>query len=93
MNHQRQLKAKVENQVKRMQKAEKERPHLLAQTAYVGTLGLILVLPIVGGAYLGLWLDGLVMGYSLRWTLSFIFLGLLIGCFNVYFFIRDNNSN
>ena len=92
MNHQRQLKHKVESQVKRMQKAEKERPNLLAQTAYIGTLGLLLVLPLVGGAYLGQWLDSLMDGYSVRWTLSFIFLGLLIGGFNVYLFIQKTNS-
>ena len=88
MNDHRRLKQKVENQVKRMQKAEKEHPNLLAQTAYIGTLGLLLVLPIVGGAYLGQWLDSLMEGYSVRWTLSLLFLGLVIGGFNVYLFIQ-----
>lgn len=92
MNDHRRLKQKVENQVKRMQKAEKEHPNLLAQTAYIGTLGLLLVLPIVGGAYLGQWLDSLMEGYSVRWTLSLLFLGLVIGGFNVYFFIQDKNE-
>ena len=92
MNHHRRLKQKVENQVKRMQKAEKEHPNLLAQTAYIGTLGLLLVLPIVGGAYLGQWLDSLMEGYSVRWTLSLLFLGLVIGGFNVYLFIQKTNS-
>ena len=92
MNYHRRLKQKVENQVKRMQKAEKEHPNLLAQTAYIGTLGLLLVLPIVGGAYLGQWLDSLMEGYSVRWTLSLLFLGLVIGGINVYFFIQDKNE-
>ena len=92
MNHHQRLKQKVENQVKRMQKAEKEHPNLLAQTAYIGTLGLLLVLPIVGGAYLGQWLDSLMEGYSVRWTLSLLFLGLVIGGINVYFFIQDKNE-
>ena len=92
MNDHRRLKQKVENQVKRMQKAEKEHPNLLAQTAYIGTLGLLLVLPIVGGAYLGQWLDSLMEGYSVRWTLSLLFLGLVIGGINVYFFIQDKNE-
>ena len=52
-------------------------------------LGLILVLPVVGGAYLGRWLDGLVEGYSMRWTLSLICVGVVIGAVNVYFFIRE----
>jgi ATP synthase protein I len=30
-------------------------------------------------AYVGQWLDGLVPGYSMRWTLSLIVLGVGIG--------------
>ena len=72
-----------------MQKAERERPTLLGQTVYIGTLGLLFVLPVVGGAYLGHWLDGLVEGYSVRWTVSLILLGVFIGGLNVYLFIRE----
>jgi ATP synthase protein I len=48
-----------------------------------------MVLPIIGGVYLGHWLDGLLDGYSTRWTLSLLFTGLVIGIFNVYFLIKD----
>jgi len=84
-----QLRDKVERQAKRMKKAERERPTLFAQTIYIGTLGLVFVLPVVGGAYLGHWLDSLVEGYSTRWTLSLIFVGLVVGAFNVYLLIRE----
>jgi ATP synthase protein I len=79
---------RVEQQAKRMQRAERERQTLLAQTVYLGTLGLMFVLPVVGGAYLGHWLDGKLAGYSMRWTLSLLFLGIVIGAFNVYWLIR-----
>lgn len=72
-----------------MKKAEKERPNVLSQTIYIGTLGLLLVLPLVGGAYLGLWLDSLADGYSIRWTLSMLLLGLFVGVINVYLFIKE----
>lgn len=78
----------VERDAGRMKKAAAEREHLLAQTVYLTTLGLVLVLPVVAGAYLGHWLDGLRPGYSMRWTLSLLFLGLVVGAFNVYFLIR-----
>ncbi|MGR9053835.1 MAG: AtpZ/AtpI family protein, partial [Gammaproteobacteria bacterium] len=65
------------------------RPNLLAHTVYLGTLGLVMVLPVVAGAYLGHWLDGKMPGYSMRWTLSLLFAGLAIGIFNVYFLIRN----
>jgi ATP synthase protein I len=83
------LRKKVEYQAARMRQADRERPTLLAQTVYVGTLGLLLVLPVVLGAYLGRWLDSLLEGYSLRWTLSLIISGVVVGAVNVYLFIRE----
>ena len=79
----------VEQRVKRLIRAGRERPTVLGQSIYLGTLGLLLVLPMVGGAYLGRWLDGMAEGYSLRWTLSFLFLGIVIGAVNVYLFIKE----
>ncbi len=89
MNSNEQLRKRVEQQARRMKQAEKDRPTLVSQTVYLGTLGLVFVLPVVGGAYLGRWLDGLVEGYSMRWTLSMLFLGIIVGAVNVYFYIRD----
>jgi ATP synthase protein I len=83
------LEESVKKEVERMKRAEKERPTLLAQSVYAGTLGLLLVLPAVAGAYLGRWLDGRFAGYSVRWTVSLIVLGLVIGAVNVYLFIKE----
>ncbi len=87
--YQQQLRDKVDQQARRMRKAERERDSLLAQTVYLGTLGVVFILPVVFGAYLGQWLDGLVAGYSVRWTLSLLLLGVVIGAMNVYLLVRD----
>jgi ATP synthase protein I len=71
-----------------MRQAERERPGLLAQTAYLGTLGLIVVLPMVGGAFLGRWLDQRVAGFSMHWTLSLLFAGLVVGVYSAYLLIK-----
>lgn len=89
MNDRKRLSKDVERQVKRMKKADKERHTVLAQTIFLGTLGLVFVLPVVAGAYLGRWLDGMVQGYSIRWTLSLLFLGVIAGGFNAYLMIRE----
>jgi ATP synthase protein I len=83
------LRKQVERQAQRMKKAENERPTLIGQTVYVGMLGLLFVLPLVGGAYLGYWLDSLASEYSFRWTVSFIIVGVLVGALNVYLFIKE----
>jgi len=85
----RELRQRIEQDARRLRKAEREREGILVQTIYLGTLGLVFVLPVVAGAYLGHWLDGLSEGYSMRWTLSLLFLGLVVGAFNVYFLIRS----
>jgi len=82
------LSAKIEKQAERMARAEREHPTLLAQTVFLGTLALLFVLPVVGGAYLGLWLDGRAAGYSYRWTVSLLVTGVILGAINVYLYIQ-----
>jgi ATP synthase protein I len=83
------LGRQVEQDARRIAKGEREQPGILVQTVYLGTLGLVFVLPLVAGVYLGHWLDGRTAGYSMRWTLSLLSLGLVVGVLNVYFLIRS----
>lgn len=83
------LEEEVARRARRLRRAAEEQPSLLAQTVFLGTLGLLFVVPVVGGAYLGRWLDGLAAGYSVRWTVSLILLGVMVGAVNVYLFIRE----
>ena len=83
------LHERVERQARRLRSAERERGTLIAQTVFLGTLGIVFVLPVVGGAYLGRWLDDLASGYSMRWTLSLIVLGVVVGAVNVWLLVRE----
>jgi ATP synthase protein I len=87
-NHE-QLRKQIDRQVRRMEKAQREHATLLSQTVYIGVLGLVFVLPVVAGAYLGRWLDTLVAGYSIRWTLSMLFIGVVVGAVNVFLLVRE----
>ena len=89
MNNQQRLKKKIESQIKRIKKAEHDRPNLLSQSVNISSLVLVMLLPVIAGLYLGHWLDGMMEGYSMRWTFSLLFIGLVIGIFNVYFLIKD----
>ena len=79
----------MEKQARRIKQAEKDKRTLLGQTIYLGTLGLLFVLPMVGGAYLGQWLDSLTAAYEVHWTVSLIVLGVVVGAVNVYLFLRE----
>lgn len=85
----RRLEERVARQVDRMKRAEQERRTLLGETIFLGTLGLLFVVPVVAGAYFGRWLDSRLEGYAIHWTISLIFLGILVGAVNVYLFIRE----
>ena len=88
MNDLDRLKDRIERQVERMKQAEADRPTLLAQAAYLGTLGLLLAIPMVAGAYLGHWLDERRPGVSMQWTLGLLLGGLVVGVVNVWLFAR-----
>jgi ATP synthase protein I len=89
MKSENQLKEEVDKQIRRMQQAEHDRPTLLRQTVYLGTLGVLFVVPVIIGAYVGRWLDGLSSGYSMRWTLSLIVLGVGVGAVSVYLNVKE----
>ena len=50
MNQYERLRKQVERQARRMKQADRDRPTLLAQTAYISILGLLFVLLAVSGA-------------------------------------------
>ncbi|GAB6066928.1 AtpZ/AtpI family protein [Methylothermus subterraneus] len=79
----------IRRQVRRIKRAEEEERTLLAQLTYLGTAGLVLALPVVAGAYLGNWLDRQLSGYSMRWTLSLIFVGLVLGGVNLWLLFKE----
>ena len=81
------LKARVKQEVRSLRKAEEERKTLGATLMNLGTLGLQVVIPVVGGAYLGWWLDKRHGTYL--WTGLLIFVGLAIGAINTYLNLRD----
>jgi ATP synthase protein I len=82
------LRQNIEKQARRMAQAERDRPTLLAQTVFLGTLALLFVMPVVGGAYLGQWIDSQFAGYSYRWTISLLLTGVFVGGMNVYLYIQ-----
>ena len=80
----------VDRDARRLETGERGRRSLLAQTVFLGTLSGLFLAPLVAGAYLGRWLDGMHEGYSVRWTVNLIILGLAAGVLNVFLFIRKN---
>lgn len=83
------LKKSVRQKISKLEKAEQDRTTILAQTVFLGTLGVVFILPVVIGAYLGLWLDEKIKFFSISWTISLIIVGVIVGAFNVYLLIKE----
>lgn len=93
MDPQQRLKQNIQRQARRIKKAERERGSLLSETVYLGTVGLLFVVPMVAGAYLGHWLDVRGGHYSAHWILPCLLLGIIVGAINVYLFLRSERGN
>ena len=50
------------------------------------------MVPVVGGAYLGRWLDGRGVGGGQSWTLTLILLGLGLGVYNFWSYYRRGSG-
>ncbi|SPJ16774.1 F0F1-ATPase subunit [Burkholderiales bacterium] len=85
------LLADTSRDVQRLEQKARRPATWIGTMFYGGTLGLLFVVPIVAGAYLGRWLDTLIAGYSVRWTMSLIVLGIAVGAYNVYRFLKDKS--
>ena len=89
MNDEHRWRKEVDRDAQRLDEAVRRRRTVLTQARFLGTLGLVMVLPMVAGAYLGRWLDERLPGYSQSWTVSLLLLGVLLGAINVYLMLRD----
>jgi ATP synthase protein I len=83
------LVEETKRDVQRLEQKERRPATWIGIVFYGGTLGLLLVVPIVAGAYVGRWLDSLASGYSVRWTVSLIVIGIAVGTYNVVRFIKN----
>lgn len=52
-----------------------------------GTIGWSVAIPTLIGVALGLWIDGRWPG-RVSWTLTLLFLGLVLGCVNAWYWVK-----
>jgi len=80
---------KIFRKADRMREARHRRGGLWGGLAVVGSVGWMIVLPTVGGAFLGRLVDQR-LDTNLSFTLALLFLGLIIGGYGVWrLFLRE----
>jgi ATP synthase protein I len=58
-----------------------------------GLVGWAVAVPSVLGVALGLWLDRRWPESQASWTLTFLIIGVAIGCMNAWYWIKRESSN
>ncbi len=53
----------------------------------IGTIGWSVAVPTLIGVALGIWIDKRWPS-RISWTLTFLFIGLVLGCFNAYYWVE-----
>ena len=91
MNQRDEFRESVQRDSEQQRKAELQKAGFFGLLVYGGTLGLLLVIPMVAGAYLGSWLDSLNAEFGTRWTVSLIIIGVVAGVWNVVWYIREHS--
>nr|ACJ66831.1 ATP synthase subunit [uncultured bacterium pSY1435] len=80
----RELAGSIDRTAARRRKAEHEHgPGFGVEASRIGTLGWLLVLPIVGGALIGHLIDR-ALGTGLRFSLGLLLIGLLLAGYALY---------
>ncbi len=57
----------------------------------MGTIGWSVAIPTLIGVAVGIWLDNRYPG-SISWTLTFLFIGLVLGCLNAYYWVKKEQK-
>lgn len=57
-----------------------------------GMVGWSVAIPSVAGAFLGIWVDRTWPGQA-SWTLTFLILGIILGCWNAWYWIKREGKN
>jgi ATP synthase protein I len=76
----------IEKSAKELMKAREEKRSFWHYASLVGAGGWLFVIPVVGGAYLGRYLDKR-MGSGILWTAALIVIGIAIGIYNIWYFL------
>lgn len=86
------LPDRVGRRVRRKRRAQDEgSPTAWFGLGMFGLVGWSVAIPTIAGIALGVWLDGRFPG-RVSWTLTFLIIGVGVGCMNAWYWIRQESD-
>lgn len=71
-------------------RGEKRRPVWFGLGMF-GLVGWAVAIPTLIGVVIGVWLDGHHPAARVSWTLTFLVVGIVIGCLNAWYWVRQES--
>lgn len=89
----RRVAREVDHKARRRLRARRERDRgVWFGLGMFGLVGWAVAIPTLAGIALGVWLDGR-LDNEVSWTLTFLFVGVLLGCLNAWFWVRRESHH
>lgn len=89
-DRQREFRRKIHRKLARHQKAETERNELFFGLGVFGVVGWSVAIPTLLGIALGIWIDQ-TWPSQYSWTLMLLFVGVILGCLNAWYWIESSH--
>ncbi len=88
----REMQNKIKSDVKKKIKAKSEKDDIMFGLGVFGIIGWAISIPTLLGILLGVYLDkNFPMDFS--WTLTLLFLGVVVGCLNAWHWIKEKSES
>jgi len=85
------LDEKIKSDVEKKIKAEAEKDDIMFGLGVFGIIGWSVSVPILLGIFIGIYLDkNFQMNFS--WTLTLLFAGVVVGCLNAWYWIKQKSE-
>jgi ATP synthase protein I len=81
------IRRKCERRIRARDKSE----NLWFWLGMMGLVGWSVAIPTVIGVAIGVWIDSRTAG-SISWTLTFLFIGVVIGCLQAWFWVKRESG-
>jgi ATP synthase protein I len=86
------IKKKIQSDVEKKIKAKAEQDDIMFGLGVFGIIGWSISIPTLLGIFLGIYLDDTFsMGFS--WTLTLLFVGVIVGCLNAWYWIKQKSDS
>ena len=83
---------KVEHDAKMKLKSKKKGKEIMTGLGMFGIVGWSIAVPTLLGIALGVYLDRRY-SQSFSWTLTLLFAGIVVGCFNAWHWVEESSKN